>query len=35
MTRRRIRYTARTQYDAIGLLILAAMVWAIHLLCAL
>jgi hypothetical protein len=30
MTRRRIRYRTRTQYDALGLLILAAMVWAIH-----
>jgi hypothetical protein len=33
--RSRIRYKARTQYDAFGLLLLAATIWFIHLLCTL
>ncbi|HVM48622.1 MAG TPA: hypothetical protein VMU04_11380 [Candidatus Acidoferrum sp.] len=38
MTRRhrhRVPYRLRSQYDAAGLLILAAMLWAIYLLCQL
>jgi hypothetical protein len=33
--RRRVPYRKRSQYDALGLLVLAAMVWFIHLLCNL
>lgn len=32
---KRLPHPKRTSYDAVGLLILAAMVWFIHLLCKL
>jgi hypothetical protein len=35
MRRSRLRYPKRTRYDAVGLLLLAAVVWFIHLLCQL
>ncbi len=35
MKRPRIRYETRSRYDALGLLLLAGIIWFIHLLCAL